>query len=268
MCKIRPFVNLKASTLTVSAPGMPDLVLPLSWGKSDARSSPPAAPSNSAEAPAAAGSSSDPAGIRRLHRGGTDDGWGRQDVGDGGDVPLTVRVCGNRRAGVTCASSASAWFTRFLGVPCWLVRAAAATSVAADWSGPSAGFSIKDDDDNSTVNKANAVGVLPFSNIRAAGRRVLSAATAPAAVEENADRAFANEAQYLLISRASVAKVNQMGLLDREDSGDGDRGSAPAKVCIPRDDNKLMDCVGRAGGRAGGAGSSFQRLAGQMCCPV
>ncbi|CAM9926275.1 unnamed protein product, partial [Ectocarpus fasciculatus] len=181
----------------------------------------------------------------------------------GGGGHTVVRVCGNRRAGVTCAASASAWFTRFLGVPCSLVRAAdvggsaaaesatSATAAAAsgDWSSDNIADipppHIKEHDAGSRTMKAvmpwfpTAVGLL------GGWRASLSSSPAPAAeggvgieAEDAAasNRAFANEAQFLLISRASVAKVNDM---IRRESGscsgiDGDEGGGDGGVARRR----------------------------------
>ncbi|CBJ33682.1 conserved unknown protein [Ectocarpus siliculosus] len=210
MCQIRPFVDLASGTLTVTAPRMPDLVLPLGYS----------------------GGGGDGAGDARCWRGE-----------GGGDT--VVRVCGNRRAGVTCAASASAWFTRFLGVPCSLVRAAAVDSSAAaegtaagrgggggggggDWSSHNMAdippLHMKEDNDGGRAVKT----VMPWfpTAMGLLGAWRSSSSPAPAAeggvggeAEDAAasNRAFANEAQFLLISRASVAK---------EDGGD-DGGVAP-----------------------------------------
>lgn len=288
MCRINPFVDLAAGTLTVSAPGMPDLILPLDYrGRMPGFASPRGDQEDTcsvASRPSASVSSVGNGDHVGVGGGGSSGGSGG---GGGGDTPMIVRVCGNRREGVTCAASASAWFTRFLGMPCSLVRAvdaaavdtaaaaaataataataaaaAAAVTVAADadatdvdaarsWTNGSSTiapfadsgtpvtryrYGSRNGNDNGngsdsvdfpgTCKEENAGGgaivrKVPWfhKEARLGGRR-RAASSAPAAaaaamttgggnVAANS-RAFANEAPYLLISRASVAKVNDM----------------------------------------------------------
>lgn len=256
MCKIRPFVDLEMRTLTVSAPGMPDLVLPLNWGSPPGSSSSTNSNGNS--------NSRKNDGISGIVSVGHGDGgriyggrWGEWErkkttttASPPTQPPMVVRVCGNQRAGVPCAASASAWFTRFLGVPCSLVRAADSINPPSLSSFPAGG-------DSNAAGAATAVAAAAAATAAAAAAAVTASApflpsplqflsplsrlgggakpkskpnldtkpqpeacsaatpaaaavtaaiTAPAA----ADRAFANEAQYLLISRASVANVNDV----------------------------------------------------------
>ncbi|CAM9638105.1 unnamed protein product [Scytosiphon promiscuus] len=208
MCQIRPFVNLLAGTLTVSAPGMPDLFRRfrshISNGGVD-------------------GVSSRGTGIitSEVCTGG---GGGDADSGNGesGNVPMVVRVCGNRRAGVTCAASASAWFTRFLGVPCSLVRAAARaprTAVASASEEPSGGGS-------SPSVGGDAGGSAAADTSSLSDERIAANGGVHNPEVGTSSRAFANEAQFLLISRASVNKVNDV--IRRESGiglGGGNRGA-------------------------------------------
>ncbi|CAN0101625.1 unnamed protein product [Ectocarpus sp. 6 AP-2014] len=277
MCQIRPFVDLASGTLTVTAPRMPDLVLPLGYsggqggvgggggrdGASDGVTGTEPCSLRSPSSSSSSSSSSSPGcvGVVDCRSGGNGGGnGGSNGGGDGagdarcrrgeGGGDTVVRVCGNRRAGVTCAASASAWFTRFLGVPCSLVRAAAVDSSAAaegtaagrggggggggsggggDWSSHNMADipppHIKEDNDGGRAVKhlvpwfPTAMGLL--------GAWRSSSSPAPAAeggvgggAEDAAasNRAFANEAQFLLISRASVAKVNDV---IRRESGSG-----------------------------------------------
>lgn len=174
MCKIHPSVDLEARTLTVSAPGMPDLVLPLSWGIRRSTASIDSAKSKSSRSGG-------------MSTGGENFNGAAADGSEGAN--MIVRVCGNRRTGVPCTESASAWFTRFLGVPCSLVRA---TSVAA-----SPGAVTSNGSKQARRSQQNT----------GEGQETAVAASTPG---NSVDRAFANEAQYLLISQASVAKVNEM----------------------------------------------------------
>lgn len=215
MCKIRPFVDLRNHSLTVSAPGMPDLVLPLDGAEEGESAMDPAETTTlttaraSMSRKAAATSNSVVSGVvatRSLRYCGesvgcTSGGVGGGAGGSGRDFAM-VRVCGNQRAGVSCGDSASSWFTRFLGMPCSLVRAA---SVAAG--------NLDASDCDAAVATASASSVVGGSVER---RKRLN----------DVDRAFANEAQYLLISTASVAKVNEAirdGFLEGECNREGER---------------------------------------------
>lgn len=247
MCKIHPLVDLYSRTLTVSAPGMPNLVLPLDWGKHKQKSedsakqcpmspSPPLMcrdqrekqsmsmwPWSRVRSRAAVDNDSDCRGpevkvVKSPTRSfptsyfGTSDGRNGNSGGGGdeeGEVAI-VRVCGNRRVGVTCEASASAWFTRFLGVPCSLVRAAAVSTTT----------DIETATENVNVNVgATVAGEASSGQPSARGK---SPMLMPGSIDTEAkarrkkqgdevaaaERAFANEAPYLLISQASVAKVN------------------------------------------------------------
>ena len=265
MCRIRPFVDLAAGTLTVSAPGMPDLVLPLNYLGQEHESG--------------AMREGKPHGLRSTYINGVGiNGAGecRSVEGGGGDNPVTVRVCGNRRAGVTCVASASAWFTRFLGVRCSLVRAAAIAG-AGDWSNvgsntgsgelladdvPAVKFGAGDGDGDGAMpyplsGGRNGVGsgrvprTLPWlraglgdglkstpCSVPATG--AVSTAEHDGGAHAAGCRAFANEAPYLLISRASVAKANDM--IRRESgtvgggkealNGDVESGEDHEQVCV------------------------------------
>lgn len=236
MCRIRPFVDFAAGTLTVSAPSMPDLVLPLDYLGQNHE------PDNLSDC--------NTHGLRSSYT----DGNGTNGTGEcrsvessGGDSPVTVRVCGNRRAGVTCAASASAWFTRFLGMRCSLVRAAAVAG-ASDWSndGSNIGSSKRFADDAPSTNfddgdgggsgndtspnpsssggkeagSGVVSGIMPWLQAGLGGGWKSASCPVPAARPMSSTegdesgaagfRAFANEAPYLLISRASVAKANDM----------------------------------------------------------
>lgn len=272
MCKIRPFVDLDARTLAVSAPGMPDLVLPLDWGRSNSRAKPLC---DAVSADNGGRRRGDGAVASRRHGYGRGGGGGEDNLDAGGEFAATiVRVCGNRRSGVTCATSASAWFSRFLGVPCLLVRAATVVAAAdPGWADSSSlGSAAEKGDGNNTsgrsggggggsdtgrsviggarevlssTSNASAVGVRAVSSSPEASAAASDGKTAAAVAEGVASRAFANEAQYLLISRASVAKANEMireSVLgeeggrfvrgDEADGGGGRRGStAPEEVC-------------------------------------
>ncbi|CAM9990697.1 unnamed protein product, partial [Choristocarpus tenellus] len=124
MCKIRPHADPATQTLTISAPDMPDLTLPLHWGQ-ESNSSKSAAPATAADI-------ADPAGQRWkcLESRGSSmcsnsfGEIGAGELGKGGEAVTTVRVCGHHRKGIQCVPAASLWFTKFLGVPCSLVRAA------------------------------------------------------------------------------------------------------------------------------------------------
>lgn len=256
MCKIRPFVDFHSGTLTVSAPGMPDLVLPLEWGMAGkggngdgtdgavvsswkpptpakSRGQPKRATStwsvNNSAAAAAANNDDDDndskndndkivgesqvnisksSWVSQLLSPSCDAfvsqnrGSGSGSGGEGAGHIAVVRVCGNRRTGLSCATSASAWFTRFLGMPCSLVRAAAVTFAT----------------DNSSSGRnpnAFAAGRGPARGILIAPETTAAAAAEAATAEHEegkaaAGRAFANEAPYLLVSQASVAKVNKV----------------------------------------------------------
>lgn len=208
MCKIRPFVDLCNRTLTVTAPGMPDLVLSLDWEEGgghgvrengrDPRPKAVEAEITSTPAPAVSAT-------QTSRRGLSSSGVDAEGSGSARDEDLTiVRVCGNNRVGVSCASSASTWFSKFLDMPCSLVRA---SSAAVDAS--------RDPGGGETGDTQESAGPVP------SGGRV--------------HRAFANEAQYLLISRASITKVNTV---IREDAsaerrgahGDASHGSAVLKA--------------------------------------
>ncbi|CAN0106082.1 unnamed protein product, partial [Hapterophycus canaliculatus] len=265
MCRIRPFVDLAADTLTISAPKMPDLVLPLDYrgGEGGGGGGGRGASDDARETDFCGFRSQNSNGDRGVGFGdravGVDESAARgaDDDGDGegGNVSMVVRVCGNRRAGVTCAASASAWFTRFLGVPCSLVRAAAAAAddAAAD-SGADAGADggagnghraatdILSPDERTAATDIGGVGgggvggaitsMMPWFQAAAGllGRgRAPSAPTTPGIPAATAvtagqtkagtsSRAFANEAEFLLISRASVDKVNDV---IRRESGIG-----------------------------------------------
>lgn len=232
MCKIRPFVDLQARTLTVSAPGMPDLVLSLDWDKSDARASSPMTSDDSAAEPTV-GSSWYSSRCKSSSSGGDGDNAVAASA-----TPMIVRVCGNRRPGIICAASTSAWFTRFLGVPCSLVRAAsAATLPSTKWIGfPEHATAASKGQRNNYVRSTYAGDGLAPST--ADGGLTGKQASRPP-LGGAADRAFANEAQYLLISLASVAKVNDMiresflgdgKRLVEGEAGGGTRESSPEKV--------------------------------------
>lgn len=277
MCQIRPFVDLASGTLTVTAPKMPDLVLSLGYsggeggvgGGGDRDEASDGVTGTEPCCLRSPSSSSSSPGCGRVvdcrsggNGGGNSGGDGAGDArcwrgGGGGDT--VVRVCGNRRAGVTCAASASAWFTRFLGVPCSLVRAAAvdcspaaagATSDTAGGGGDWSSHSIpppqmQEDNDGGRAMKT----VMPWfpAAVGLLGGWRSSSSPAPTAeggvggeAEDAAasNRAFANEAQFLLISRASVAKVNDIIRREsasgsgidgvEEDGGDGG-GVAPRR---------------------------------------
>lgn len=209
MCKIRPFVDLQSRTLTVSAPGMPNLVLPLGWGIYKENNGSPRSFGDRARDGGA--------------RGGNTD-----------DAPMIVRVCGNRRVGVTCTASASAWFTRFIGVPCSLVRAAAVSTSpvpALDGQNASAESRILN---GRTVGLTGGVSTRDKDRVGATPSRESESVQPTVAAE----RAFANEAQYLLISRASVDKVNDViretffadGRIVGEGSGGEGKLKGPEKV--------------------------------------
>eukprot|EP00752_Nemacystus_decipiens_P007564 g6757.t1 len=257
MCRIRPFVDLAAGTLAVSAPGMPDLVLPLDYlGQEDG-------PNNWSEGKAHGLRSSYTEGDGTSGAGECcpvedNNGGVGVGVGVGGDNPVTVRVCGNRRAGVTCAASASAWFTRFLGVRCSLVRAAVVAAAASEPSADGVPAVADGNGDGSSVSPcapssggkdADLGGVSRIVPWLPAGLgamwRPSSCPVPTTGVMSTAKdgggggsgsggnavgcRAFANEAPYLLISRASVAKANDMirreggiGGRAKEVSADGD----------------------------------------------
>lgn len=212
MCKIRPFVDLQSRTLIVSAPGMPNLVLPLGWGIYKENNGSPRSFGD------------------RARDGGT-------CGGNTDDAPMIVRVCGNRRAGVTCAASASAWFTRFLGVPCSLVRAAAvSTSPVPTLDGENGSA----ENQGSRILNGRNVGLSGGVSTRDKDRVGAPSSHDSGAVQPTAaaERAFANEAQYLLISRASVDKVNDViresfladGRLVGEGSGVEGKRKRPEKV--------------------------------------
>lgn len=269
MCHIRPFVDLTAAVLIVSAPGMPDLILPLDYGGRI-----PVPDDTNGEKGETCGSRPSP--YVNVVGDGVSVSGGDGSSGDP-DTPMIVRVCGNRREGMTCTGSASAWFTRFLGVPCSLVRAVAAVDATAttvagagaagaagdatrSWASGSTAAPFADDgtvvryrngDGNGNGNGSGkgtgtgtGTGAFPGTSLSkeeenagggsttirvpwfqagawlGARRRASSSpsAAAPALATVTAGggevaantRAFANEAPYLLISRASVAKVNDI----------------------------------------------------------
>lgn len=256
MCRIQPFVDLATGSLTVSAPGMPDLILPLDYlgqenepdgvrgeGKTD-------------------GDSTNGDGDSRFVEGGS---GGGDNSGESGDTPVTVRVCGNRRAGVTCAASASAWFTRFLGVRCSLIRAAVVG--ASDWSDDGSGKpyagdtpavnSGNGDDGNGSgaapnplsngetfVGRSAVSRVMTWLPARLRGDRRSPSRPVPTAEDDGGgaagSRAFANEAPFLLIARASVAKANDM---IRRNSGTNGGGEEAANGGAESSDNHKEVCV-------------------------
>ncbi|CAM9804083.1 unnamed protein product, partial [Phaeothamnion confervicola] len=213
MCHIRPRVDLDAGIMTVTAPGMDDLLIPLNWG-----------------------------------------GEGVSDGSGGGDKrACTVRVCGVRCRGVLYGASASQWFSKYLGLPCSLVRAVAAKADAAA-AAPSDGAAAA-----AVTSTAYATAAAPVVAKAAAVEgpeldRAVADVAAPAYTSlfgglvgrlwgsatpgdsvadcaavgggatangggggrsnKETGRAFSNEAQYLLISRASVDRVN--GIIHRE----------------------------------------------------
>lgn len=207
MCKIRPFVDLQSRTLTVSAPGMPNIVLPLGWGIYKENNG----------SPRSFGDRARDCGVRG---------------GNTNDASMIVRVCGNRRMGVTCTASASAWFTRFLGVPCSLVRAAAvSTSSVPALDGGNAPAESR----GSRIPNGRTVGLNGGVCTRDKNGAGAPASHESGAVQPtvSAERAFANEAQYLLISRASVDKVNDViresFFADGRNVGEGSGGEGKRK---------------------------------------
>lgn len=264
MCQIRPFVDLASGTLTVTAPGMPDLVLPLGYSGGEGgvggggdregtsngvRETEPCC----LRSPPSSSSSTSCGGVVDCRSGdnggGGDSGSGAGDARcwSGGRGDTVVRVCGNRRAGVTCSASASAWFTRFLGVPCSLVRAAAiggnaATAVTTsataaggggDWSSHNLANSPPPRTKADNAGDRAMKTVMPWFpaavGLLGGWRSSSSSSSSPAPAAEGgigggaedaaaSNRAFANEAQFLLISRSSVAKVND---IIRRESGSG-----------------------------------------------
>ena len=278
MCKIRPFVDLHARTLTVSAPAMPDLVLPLHWETPDVGGDTTRDDSVGTGRRGSWGRGPAPPRSRNGAGGsgaggdGGGDGGGGGGFSSGGDSSSTiVRVCGNRRAGVTCSASVSAWFTRFLGVPCSLVRAATVTFDPPTGGGGSGGVTpsalgspSSDNTNGSAVASPELATPAPAPALAPARAAAAAAVAAAVAAGGVANRAFANEAQYLLISRASVGIVNKMICESSLTGGhaaagtgteDGFRRSAPKQVrtyAIAASRLKILKGQdGRAGGRLG-----------------